>query len=376
MSNEPVTPIFQFGTSRFLQAHADLFIDEALRENAAAGPITVVQSSGDSSRAGRLAALASPEGFPVRISGLHQGQVMDRVQSVRSVRRTLSTATDWVRLVRLFGEQADYVISNTGDNGFAPQPADQRPQFEQSMSFPAKLQFLLRARFEHDARPLAIFPTELIRQNGNVLKSRVLDLCGDQDSAFRKWLEDSVIWANSLVDRIVSQPLQPAGAVAEPYALWAIERTPGLSAPCEHPCVQLVDDLQEAESLKLFILNLGHSYLVHLWNHWHDPPQTVAAFLSLPQVRSELVNLYDREVLPAFGAAGRDASARTYVETTLERFENPFLEHPLSDIAQNHPEKIERRIGGFLAWAESVGDRTPKPRLASVLSGNTSLSEG
>lgn len=370
MSNEQATPIFQFGTSRFLQAHADLFIDEAMRENAAVGPITVVQSSGDPSRAGRLAALAVPGGFPVRIRGLQQGEVIDREQSVRSVRRTLSTATDWVRLVRVFCDQADYVISNTGDTGFAPQPADQCPQFDQSMSFPAKLHLLLRARFEHDARPLTILPTELIRQNGHVLKSRILSLCGDQDSAFYQWLDDRVIWANSLVDRIVSQALKPAGAVAEPYALWAIERTPGLAAPCEHPCVRMVDDLQEVESLKLFILNLGHSYLVHLWSRRQNPPQTVAAFLSLPQIRTELIDLYDQEVLPAFAATGRDTSARAYVETTLDRFDNPFLEHRLSDIAQNHPEKIERRIGGFLAWAKTVGDRTPKPRLASVLSGN------
>jgi tagaturonate reductase len=40
------TPILQFGTSRFLQAHADLFIDEALRKGDALGRITVVQTTG------------------------------------------------------------------------------------------------------------------------------------------------------------------------------------------------------------------------------------------------------------------------------------------------------------------------------------------
>lgn len=37
-----VTPIVRFGTSRFLQAHADLFISEALKGGRAVGPITVV----------------------------------------------------------------------------------------------------------------------------------------------------------------------------------------------------------------------------------------------------------------------------------------------------------------------------------------------
>ena len=44
-----VTPILQFGTSRFLQAHADLFISQAMTQGSALGPVTVVQSSGDPS---------------------------------------------------------------------------------------------------------------------------------------------------------------------------------------------------------------------------------------------------------------------------------------------------------------------------------------
>lgn len=372
MIRETATPIFQFGTSRFLQAHVDLFVDEALRDGAAAGPITVVQSSGDVTRAGRLMALCAPGGFPVRIRGLHHGEVIDRTQSVCSVRQALSTVTDWTQLVRRFREQADYVISNTGDTGFAARPADRQPVFDQAMSFPAKLGLLLRARFEHDARPLTVLPTELVRQNGQVLKSRLLELCGEGDGAFAHWLDNTVIWANSLVDRIVSEALDPAGAVAEPYALWAIERAPGLDPPCRHPCIRMIDDLKEVETLKLFILNLGHSYLVHLWQRMQDPPQFVSALLSTPPVRAELTDLYQREVLPAFASAGRGAAARSYVETTLERFRNPFLEHRLSDIAQNHAEKVERRIGGFLAWAHTLADGTPRPRLEAITAGNPS----
>ena len=52
-----MTPILQFGTSRFLQAHADLFVSDALARGQALGPITVVHSSGDAGRSHRLAAL-------------------------------------------------------------------------------------------------------------------------------------------------------------------------------------------------------------------------------------------------------------------------------------------------------------------------------
>lgn len=75
-NNIMTTPILQLGTSRVLQAHADLFVSEARKAGQNVGPITVVQSSGDASRSARLKALES--GFPVRVEGLNQGS---RVQN-------------------------------------------------------------------------------------------------------------------------------------------------------------------------------------------------------------------------------------------------------------------------------------------------------
>ena len=37
--------IIQFGTSRFLQAHVDLFVHQARREGQKVGPITVVKTT-------------------------------------------------------------------------------------------------------------------------------------------------------------------------------------------------------------------------------------------------------------------------------------------------------------------------------------------
>ena len=48
------------------------------------------------------------------------------------------------------------------------------------------------------------------------------------------------------------------------------------------------------------------------------------------------------------------AKAEAYLAVTLERFANPFLDHRIADIAQNHAQKLERRIGAFLAWVREV----------------------
>lgn len=350
--SDPVTPIVQFGTSRFLQAHADLFFSEASVPVA----VTVVQSSGDASRAARLGALA--HGYPVRIRGVEAGHTVDEERRVTSVKRTLSTATDWDELVRVVTYEAQAILSNTGDKGYAPLPADMDPEPSQAMSYPAKLCHLLAARHAKGGAPLSIFPMELVPENGRVLKARVLEIAAS-NLALTDWL-DRCVWVNSLVDRIVSEPLEPAGAVAEPYALWAIEAGPGVVAPCRHPAVQVVPNLEEIERLKLHILNLGHSALVDIWQReGADPDRFVRQMMDAPAAQ-ELAAIYAEEVQPGFARKGFGAEAEAYLQVTLDRFRNPFLDHRLSDIAQNHPQKVERRITAFLHWLGHDGPATPK----------------
>ncbi|WP_353474508.1 mannitol dehydrogenase family protein [Salipiger sp. H15] len=364
------TPILQFGTSRFLQAHVDLFLSEALARGEALGPVTVVQSSGDPARAARLAALAAPGGYPVRIRGLRAGQEVDEERRVTSVTRTLSTGADMDQLLELVKGDLRIILSNTADAGFRAQPADASTETlpQQQMSYPGKLARLLFARYEAGGARIQVMPTELVQNNGDVLRELVLAASAALPGEFRDWLSTDVLWVNSLVDRIVSEPLEPAGAVAEPYALWAIEDRPGLILPCAHPDVQVVTDLGRVERLKLFILNLGHTWMVSRWlDEGRTGPALVREVLADPARRAALEALYREEVLPGFAAAGEGVAASAYVAETLDRFANPFLDHALADIAQNHSEKLDRRVAAYLAWARAQGDRTAKPRLEAAL---------
>ena len=71
-------------------------------------------------------------------------------------------------------------------------------------------------------------------------------------------------------------------------------------------------------------------------------------------VAERLRRIYDDEVIPGFAAHGWEREAREYVEATLERFANPYINHRLSDIAQNHRLKVARRIGSFLDWTQGA----------------------
>jgi tagaturonate reductase len=361
-----MTPVIQFGTSRFLQAHADLFISDAMAADRAPGPIAVVQTSGDATRASRLAAFDGRP-IPIVIRGLEGGAPVERTEYTRSIGLGLSAEADWDFVERIFVEQARYAICNTGDSGYS---IDEGETIEGRVpkSFPAKLTKLLAARWREHGEPLTLFPCELISANGAVLSRLCAEIAGRSrlPEEFVTWLGEKCLWANSLVDRIVSAPLEPAGAVAEPYALWAIERQPGLTVPWKHRCIRLVDDLKVTERLKLFILNLGHTCLAERWLAGKRPEgETVREILADSAMRGYLDALYDEEVLPVFAAANI-AEAPTYRDSVIERFRNPFLEHRLSDIAMNHAVKKERRIGGLRKLAAEVAPGMALPRLTAL----------
>lgn len=356
--------LLQFGTSRFLQAHVDLFAHESKGAGGQDIGITVVRGSPDPARAHRLAALASPAGYPVKVRGLRDGQVVDEEIRVHSVRAGLSLPQDWPQLCDVFVSDIDLVVSNTADAGYKESAGDLQALREAGScpaGFPARLCALLMLRWLQTGAGLSIFPCELISGNGDVLRGLVEDLARQANlpAAFLDWLHRDVRFVNSLVDRIVSEPIEPAGAVAEPYALWAIEGQGMQDAPFAHPAIQVVPELAPLERLKLHILNLGHTVLADRWLAGAPRDMLVRDAISDPGWNGMLRAIFEEEVLPAFAAKGMGEMASRYGEVTLERFANPFLEHRLADIAQNHEEKLERRIGAFLSWTQGCGVRTP-----------------
>ncbi|MDE1916854.1 MAG: mannitol dehydrogenase family protein [Sphingomonadales bacterium] len=363
--------ILQFGTSRFLQAHVDLFAWEARCSGQSVGDIVIVQVSKDAERARRLDAFSDPAGFPVIVRGLDAGLPVERSIQVRSVTRGLAAARDWDELRRLFIEDAGYVVSNTGDNGFAISDADRlKAQDDVAPSgYCAMLVSLLHQRWRAGRPGVTCLPCELLASNGTVLRGIVVGLAREQglEPAFLRWLETQCLWVNTLVDRIVSEPLAPAGAVAEPYALWAVEDQPGLRLPFTHPALVLTGDLAPYERLKLHILNLGHSWLAEAWHVAGAAPMaTVREAMETPEILAGLQDLYAQEVVAGFAAHGLEDAARAYVATTLERFANPFLDHRLGDIFSNHAAKIDKRIARFIVWVDASGNRLAMPRLRAL----------
>ncbi len=357
--------ILQFGTSRFLQAHFALFAHEARAAGQSVPDIRVVKTTPGSDREERLRGFSDPSGYDVILRGLRGGREVNETVRVKSITGGLSATSDWGEIVRIAAGPLQYIVSNTGDAGFVVAPEDRvafAPDGPAPISFPAMLLVLLHRRWSSGGPGIMLLPCELVRQNGTVLREIVTDLAWqlECEEAFLGWLEGECIWANTLVDRIVSGALEPAGAIAEPYALWAIEDQPRLSLPFTHPDIVTTHDLEPFERLKLHILNLGHTWLAERWAAHHLPARlTVREALSDAETLAALTRLYAEEVIPGFAQRGMECEARTYVATTIERFSNPYLDHLTSDIHAGHAAKVNKRITAFIQWVEAEPSGTP-----------------
>lgn len=369
-----LNPILQFGTSRFLQAHADLFVSEAAQANQALGNITIVQTTNSAQGAARVAAFRQAGGYPVRIRGWQHGAEVDDERRVHAVTQAWQTGSDWPQ-VRAAAVAARVILSNTGDTGYQLSESDHPRLLDGDVaphSFPAKLLVLLHGRYLAGEAPITIYPCELVVDNGTVLRELIVSLARQWQlaAAFVAYLETDCVWINSLVDRIVSEPIDPIGAVAEPYALWAIEAQPGMVLPCSHPQLVVTASLREYEQRKLFLLNLGHTYLAQLWMDRGSPASmTVREAMQDGAMLAALDALWKNEVLSVFAAMGarEGEAAAAYLEQVKERFNNPFLAHRLADIAQNHGEKIRRRMAPVVALAQQLCPALAQPHLRALL---------
>ena len=118
------------------------------------------------------------------------------------------------------------------------------------------------------------------------------------------------------------------------------------------------------------MLNAAHTFLAERWQQdSHPATLTVREAMAHPALRAEVEALWAEEILPVFstlGAAAR-AQAEAYLVDVRERFENPFLNHRIADIAQNHAQKKERRLGPIVALAAQNAPHLALPRLKAAL---------
>ena len=348
--------LLQFGTGRFLLGFLGDFVDRA-----ADGGVVIVQSTG----ADRASLINEQSGqYTLVVRGLRDGEAVEEVRVLSHVSRALAADHDWEALVEIArSPDLEVVVSNTTEAGLRLDPADRR---DMPVSFPAKLTALLVERFAAGRDGLVVLPCELVEHNGALLLShvRALGAAWRLGSAFDDWIVHACAFPNTLVDRIVTGVPGPEDmdrlrtlltfddmlvTVAEPYALWAIEGDEALRARIwfagTNPAIRFVPDLDRFRTLKVHLLNGGHSATAALAMLCGF--RTVGEMLRDGHGGDFIEGVLRDEIGPALPYPADEV--RAYIDTVIERWRNPYLEHAWSDIAFSYSAKLRVRIAPVVA---------------------------
>lgn len=363
--------VVQFGTGAFLRAFADYFIDEANRRGEFGGSVVVVSSMGSQ----RDATLNEQDGlFTLAIQGMEQGAARRRHRVIASVQRVISSTDDWEAVLAVARDPAiRLIVSNTTEVGITFDEADSfdaRPP----RSFPGKLTRFLYERAIHfdfaAAHGVIVLPCELIEDNGTVLRGIVRRLAEHWklDRRFSEWLERSVDFRNTLVDRIVSGALSPDESrraermlgyrdgmitACEAYALFAIEGDESLRARlgfANDSRIVVAPDICPYRERKVRVLNGGHTITVPV--ALLGGLETVLDATEDPLVGQFMRRAILEEIVPSLDVPDAEPFARD----VLQRFANPFIRHALIDITLHATTKMRVRVvPSIVRHAERVG---------------------
>lgn len=220
---------------------------------------------------------------------------------------------------------------------------------------PAKVLAGLLARREAGAGALTILPCDNLPDNGFAFHKVVADAAREVDASLIEWMDENVVWATCMVDRITPATSDEDRAEAEqvqgytdaspvptePFSEWVISgQFPAGRPNWESAGAQIVDDVEPYEQRKLWMLNGSHSlmaYAAPILGH-----ETVADAIADPVVRGWVQSWWEE------AGSGLSVEWEDYAKALLERYENPNIRHLLAQIAHDGSQKIPVRIAPTL----------------------------
>ncbi len=364
--------VLQFGEGNFLRGFVGWMLERMNRRGLFNGRAVLVQpiAEGLGERINQQDGL-----YTVLLRGVAAGAMLEQRELVTSVSRCLNPYRDFDAVLGLARQpELRFVVSNTTEAGIRLDP-DDRLDARPACSFPAKLTQLLYARFLHfkadPAKGWVMLPCELIERNGDALERAVKQLAQNWalPAAFEAWLNQSCVFTNTLVDRIITgfpkdetddltaqlgyrDALIVAGEV---FHCWVIESPRPLEE--ELPLVQAgldvvwTTDMTPYRERKVRILNGAHT-LVAL-AAFLAGKDTVRDCMDDPLFRRYVESALSNEILPTLTLPAAELSS--FAGSVLERFGNPFIQHQLLNISLNSVSKYKARLLGTLLDNQRAG---------------------
>ncbi len=353
--------VLQFGTGVLLRGLPDYFIDKANKQGVFNGRVVIVKSTGgDSADFDNQDSL-----YTICVRGIENKVTVTQNIINASVSRVLSAKNNWQSILECAKNlEMNIIISNTTEVGI--QYVEEQIENNVPTSFPAKVLAFMYERYKITNGALdagfVILPTELVNENGTMLKSIVIKLAeyNNLPTKFITWINTANKFCNTLVDRIV--PGKPSAeklqeletelgytdsllTMSEVFSLWAIEGDEKvkeiLSFSKVDSNVIITDNITLFKELKLRLLNGTHTF------------NCGTAFLSGFTITRDAVNdavfskfakqIMHNEIAKAIPYE-IDAKVKTdFANNVYERFQNPFINHQWQSITVQYTSKMGMR---------------------------------
>ncbi len=353
--------VIQFGEGNFLRAFVDYIIDKLNTEAGFNAGVVVVQPIGN----GMVDLLNNQDGlYNLFMKGIRKDKEIEEKRLITCIQKGLNPYENYEQYLQLAEEEElEFVFSNTTEAGISFNSNDSLDS-NPHQSFPAKLTALLYKRFKHfngsAHKGLTIIPCELINNNGNALKSLIINYAElwQLEKEFISWINDHNSFHNTLVDRIV--PGYPGDAIesyqsqleykddlivsAEVFLLWVIEGGKDLLQKIPFDKIDenvlIVKDMQPYRTRKVRILNGAHTVMVPFSIMYGN--ETVKETVDNTFTGNFVKNAVYEEINPTLDLSEKELNS--FAGDVFDRFRNPFIKHQLSSIALNSLSKFKVRV--------------------------------
>ena len=214
----------------------------------------------------------------------------------------------------------------------------------------------LRRRWKRGLVPFTVMSCDNLQDNGRLTKRALTAFARLADPELGDWVEREVHFPNSMVDRITPVTTDADRAevrevfgiddqwpvVCEPYTQWVLEDTfTAGRPPYERAGVQLVEQVEPYELMKLRLLNGSHQamcYFAYLQGYRlvHEAAQD-------PLYQAFLLGYMDKEAAPTLPPVpGVDLDG--YKHTLIERFCNPHIRDTIARLCAQSSDRIPKWV--------------------------------
>jgi len=374
--------IVHLGIGAFHRAHQAGYTD------------TVMQSSGNlwgvcgvSLRRPAVRDLLAPQDYLYTL--VTKSAVGENARIIGALQNILVAAEDPSMVVaRMANADCKLVSLTITEKGYYHDPASGKLQREnidiqhdlQQLATPkTALGFIvaaLKQRYSEKQTPFTVLSCDNLPHNGKLLRGLILEFTNLIDVELATWIETTVAFPSTMVDRIVPATTEndiveveqliaandQAVVTCEPFSQWVIEDHFCNARPAwELAGAQFVKEVAPFENMKLRMLNGCHSTLAYLG--YLAGYEFIYQVMEEPAFVSLIEQMMMREIIPTLEVP-EDTDLLMYKNELIERLKNPSIKHKTYQVAMDGSQKLPQRLLNTIRDRIATGQDYPLLALA------------